>query len=150
MNMSYCRFGYGSDVYVYPSVSGGCDIWVASPYRENIEYDGNYNSLENAYDALLELRLRGVTVPDRALIEMKEDMSQYKSPIYREGNGSGRSASGIDENGADRVVRGMGYGIGHGAGAGYEYFGWKSWSYRKQPSPNGAGLKDNDMMLEYY
>lgn len=73
--MSYCRFSDDSDVYVIQSRSiAGDPLWII--------YTGNgsteHRSEQETIDALLAIRARGSTVPDRALKRLAEEMEARK------------------------------------------------------------------------
>lgn len=65
--MSYCRWGYGSDVYVYANVSGAWTIHVA---EIGLPRDGETFHMagpQECADQLLALRELGYKVPQHAI-----------------------------------------------------------------------------------
>lgn len=72
--MAYCRFGPDSDVYVYESIYGGFDFFLAN--KTNLgEKDLSFTipTIEEAIHRLERMKIQGYKVPDYAIESMKKD-----------------------------------------------------------------------------
>ncbi len=69
--MSYCRLGYGSDLYMYKHIAGGFAFYL--PDQSFVIQEA-----AAALAKLIELKVEGFRIPDSAINRLEEEISSGK------------------------------------------------------------------------
>jgi len=75
--MSYCRAGFGSDVYMYASICGGFQFHIGGDSKYEPR-DFNVASIQEAIDKFKELEAAGVRFPKSAVERLEREKRELE------------------------------------------------------------------------